>query len=179
MAASSSFPTPDVLERAARRWRGTPCRPHCAKPGPRGGVDCLNLVGAILADVGLIPAWVNSGLPEYTLDWANHNRIDTLTPGLRAYLPGWMKIQDPGANFQPCDVVVFRIGHVPYHLGLMLSPTEMIHCLRPAGVARAYTSHKLFAKHLDSVYRAPPPASNLTPQASPLPPHPSRLTPPA
>lgn len=143
----------DRLRAAALRWVGTPCRHRCAKPGRRGGVDCICLAGAVMAEVGYIEHFDPAGLPLYSLDWSSHNREDVLTPALHAFLGGAYAVIDDPAALQVGDVVIFRVGHVPHHLGIMLGPDELLHAVRPIGATVVERGHFLFKRNFHQAWR--------------------------
>lgn len=134
------------LIHAARRWLGTPFVPHACLP--QAGVDCVQLVVAIFWETYGID---DRQLPDYTMDGGEHRDRSQVLEWLDAS-PRFERLVD-GAPVRTGDVVCFRLGRVPHHVGLMLAPPIFIHAMRQYGVIESRLDDPSFAKRLAAVYR--------------------------
>lgn len=116
---TSDFSSRVVAE--AESWLGTPWRHHAATKGV--GVDCAMLLIHVYANVGIIeafdPGW-------YVDDFMLHQ-------GEEVFL-GWVeKFAERSDSGRPGDVVLFKVGRVIGHGGILQTPEIMIHADRRAG----------------------------------------------
>jgi cell wall-associated NlpC family hydrolase len=133
------FDTPENferLERAADRWVYTPFFKGSRAPGRDGGVDCVNLVCALLGECGLrLPP-----LPQdYPLDFSSHQTDSLIERFIRENdLEKHFEVveQPDEQQLQPGDILHFNIEGGINHLGTMLGNGMFIHCLQPWGVRR-------------------------------------------
>jgi hypothetical protein len=59
------------LDKAAVAWLGTPFRAHNRARGPRGGVDCGNLIQELMLEAGFLVQRLD--LPRPPTDYGQHN----------------------------------------------------------------------------------------------------------
>lgn len=138
------------LAAIAASWEGTPFIPGAALKGE--GVDCVHLAGEILREAGYtVPgAW-----PAYRCDAGDHAEASILT--------GWL---DASASFrrltltvepiQPADLLCFRLGRVPHHVGVALGAHRFIHAMRGYGVRISDLRDPTFARRFTAAYRPLP-----------------------
>lgn len=124
------------LERAADWWEHTPFFKGSRAPGRDGGVDCVNLVCALLETGGLrLPP-----LPhDYPLDFSTHQtdsliELFILENDLEKHFETVEKPDE--ADLQPGDILHFQIENGINHLGTMLGNGMFIHCVQPWGTRR-------------------------------------------
>lgn len=117
---------------AARSWEGTPFRVHNRARGPRGGVDCGNLIQELLLESGFIAERLP--LPRPPLDYGQHHLASIVcrfleeTPELAGR---FAKATD--AEPQPGDLAGVVIGNCVHHLVMVLPGGEAIQALKPHG----------------------------------------------
>ncbi len=107
----------EVEERAAvlaeaRSWIGTPYRHMGRAKGPRGGVDCAQLVWAVFHNCGLTPFLP---LEPYAQDFFLHRDVERY---LAIVLRRALEVEYP----RPGDLVLFRIGRLYAHGAIVDSP---------------------------------------------------------
>jgi cell wall-associated NlpC family hydrolase len=143
---SPYFDRPDrvaLLEASAHTWLGTPFVPHgdvC-----HAGVDCVHLPLRIYAECGLA---LDRAFPSYTMDGGDHRGSSQVIEWLEGD-PGFVRTRDTQAG----DLGCFRIGRVPHHVGLVLSPTTFVHAMRNYGVIISRLDDPTFARRLMAFYR--------------------------
>ncbi|MEQ9823494.1 MAG: hypothetical protein ABQ298_03835 [Puniceicoccaceae bacterium] len=110
------------------KWEGTPFFPRSCAPGSQGGVDCVQLVRALLVDAGW---WVQPITWHYPIDGGNHTRqslirqfIDMTGVSLRVE-----EIPPDPAYLRPGDVLGMRLGSAMWHLGIALTPRSFAHVM--------------------------------------------------
>lgn len=118
---------------AARSWQGTPFRVHNRARGPRGGVDCGNLIQELLLESGFMAERLP--LPRPPLDYGQHHvasivcRFLEETPELAGRFAKLIEA-DPQAG----DLAGVVIGQCVHHLMMVLPGSEAIQALKPHGV---------------------------------------------
>ena len=137
------------LTEAAQRWLGTPFHPHACLRGV--GVDCAHLVLSILQETGAIKDWA---LPDYTMDGGDHRDTSLVTEWLEGN-PRFQSLPE-GEPALPGDLVCFRLGRVPHHVGLVIAPNRFIHAMRNYGVIQSQLDDPTFAKRLTATFRPVP-----------------------
>ena len=111
---------PEIIVAAARGWIGTPYRHLSATRG--AGCDCLGLVRGVWAELyGSLPP-----VPNYRADTRDHR--DLLAAAEERLEP---------APLGPGVIVLFRLGALPRHCGILVSGTRFIHAQEQIGVAEA------------------------------------------
>jgi cell wall-associated NlpC family hydrolase len=137
------------LTETARRWLGTPFHPHACIPNV--GVDCVNLMAAIFTESGALDGWE---FPAYTMDGGDHRDASQVLDWLDDH-PRFQRLPT-GEAVQPGDLLSFRLGRVPHHVGLLLAGNRFIHALRNYGVIESQLDDPTFGKRLVAVYRPVP-----------------------
>lgn len=112
--------SPDRVVAAARAWVGTPYRHLSATRG--AGCDCLGLVRGVWRDLyGTLPE-----VPNYRADLRDHR-------DLLAAAEQRLERAEPEAG----RIVLFRLGSVPRHCGILTSATRFVHAQERIGVVEA------------------------------------------
>jgi cell wall-associated NlpC family hydrolase len=57
---------------------------------------------------------------------------------------------------QPGDVLCFRLGRVPHHVGLLIAGNHFVHAIRNYGVIESQLDDPTFGKRLVAAYRPIP-----------------------
>ena len=86
----------------------------------RAGVDCYGLVRLVLREQFGI------SLPDYGDVYQSVRERETIAGALTQEKSRWVNIEQPHAA-QLGDVALFRVGGLPLHCGLVLSPDVMLH----------------------------------------------------
>lgn len=107
---------------AVRAWRNTPF--HHAGRVKGVGVDCLQLLVAVFAEVGLLPA-VDTG--HYPRDWHFHKSEER-------YLTGVASVAREVAVPLPGDMALFRFGRCVSHAAIVVDWPLCIHAYVGQGV---------------------------------------------
>jgi hypothetical protein len=116
-----------------KSWTGTPYRGWSARKGPKGGVDCGQIIKAAYVNTGFLPADIK--LPEYySLCVAQHKEDTRYIELIETYM---REIPEPEAG--PGDVVVYKLGHAFAHSALIVEwPRVVIHAWMRYGVIGAH-----------------------------------------
>ncbi len=145
------FHTPErqqALAVEARAWLGTPFVAHGACRG--AGVDCVHLLGAVYAALGVLPADALTTLPGYACDSGAHARESALLAWLRAR-PEFAERQ-AGEATAPGDLVAFRVGRVVHHGGLLIEGTRFVHAVRRFGVIESDLRDPTYGERLETTF---------------------------
>lgn len=112
--------SPQIVVATARGWLGTPYRHLSATRG--AGCDCLGLIRGVWAELyGTLPA-----VPNYRADTRDGRDLLAVAEARLARVgPG------PGA------IVIFRLGAVPRHCGILTGAARFIHAQERIGVVEA------------------------------------------
>jgi len=148
----SFYDTPEKqarLAEVARRWLGTPFHPHACIL--QVGVDCVNLLAAIFKDTGALDGYE---FPDYTMDGGDHRDTSQVLDWLDRH-PRFGRLSAEEST-QPGDLLCFRLGRVPHHVGLLVSGNRFIHAIRNYGVIESQLDDPTFAKRLVAAYRPLP-----------------------
>lgn len=103
-------------------WLRTPY--HHAAMNKGAGVDCIMLLVAVYAAVGLIPATLDPR--PYTRDWFLHRSEEI-------YLAGIMKYTKRTERPQVADLALYKIGKTVSHGGIIYPNDMILHAARRAG----------------------------------------------
>lgn len=141
---NTAFTQGDAIVRAARRYLGVRFRHQGRKTGadiPPAGLDCLGLLLAVSADLGLTDA---AGAPLAQLDECDYGHTpdgSRLRTALEQYLHGI----DP-ANIRPGDIVLLAPDGAPRHLAIV---TQGDFCTQNTafGMIHAYAQARKVAEH--------------------------------
>lgn len=92
-----------------KSWEGTPYRHKtCVK---NRGVDCINFVGAVMVEVGLIKKF---HVPDYAPDWHLHRCSEMLSQGIEDY--GCVEKFNPSnTELMNGDILLFQYGRASSH----------------------------------------------------------------
>jgi cell wall-associated NlpC family hydrolase len=124
---------------AARSYVGTPYRHMGRAKGPNGGVDCAQLVWLVFHECGLTPFLP---LEPYPPDFMLHQGIERY---MAVVLERAHEIAE--AQAQPGDVVLYRVGRLFAHGGIVIDPgwPYIVHAWAPARlvIADKGAAHKL------------------------------------
>lgn len=111
---------PDIVVATARAWLGTPYRHLAATRG--AGCDCLGLIRGVWAELyGAVPE-----VPNYRAD--GRDGRDLLAVAEARLAP---------AELGPGRIVLFRLGTLPRHCGIMTGRHRFIHAQERLGVVEA------------------------------------------
>jgi cell wall-associated NlpC family hydrolase len=122
--------TREQIWRAALTWLGTPFHDLACLKGPRGGVDCGQLIVGVAKELGVLPGtW---RCPVYSPERQLHQRADLISPLLAR--AGFTPV--PWEAKQPGDVLTFRIGLTVSHVAVLLPDQALVHAVVDKGVIR-------------------------------------------
>lgn len=131
----SRFPRPpsDLSEADQRRavlaeamsWLGTPYHHKARVKG--AGVDCAQILIAVYAACGVIPAF-DPG--DYPPDWMLHREEERYLGWVQRFA---VEVEQP----QPGDVVLYRVGRCYAHGGIVVAWPTILHAFRREGVVLA------------------------------------------
>ena len=114
----------------ALTWIGTPFHDLACLKGPRGGVDCGQLIIGVAKALDVLDAaW---RCPVYSPTRQLHQRADLMSGILAACgcTPVAWEARQPG------DVVTFRVGLTVSHAAVLLPGDELVHAVVDKGVIR-------------------------------------------
>jgi len=112
--------SPDLIVATARGWVGTPYRHLSATKG--AGCDCLGLIRGVWGELyGALPE-----VPNYRADMRDHRDLLAAAEARLAR-----------AELDAGTIVLFRLGSVPRHCGIMTGPGRFIHAQERIGVVEA------------------------------------------
>lgn len=108
------------------------------------GVDCINMVLAVYANLGLIKE--HPKLPEYPLDWYNNRENHPVFDDLVKKYPV-QRIEI--GNFMPADFIVFKVGKAEMaHVGLYTIRDSVIHSVFRQGVIESRPDDPMWYKRI-------------------------------
>lgn len=108
------------------------------------GVDCWGLIDLIYRqEFGIT-------LPAYGADVGDVHQARAVGPAMQAaQARSWITVASPQAG----DVVLFRTGPLPAHVGIYLKDKIMLHAMKDIGVAVERFTAPLWARRLLGFYR--------------------------
>lgn len=129
----------------AAEWLETPYQ-HQAMV-KHEGVDCAMLVVGVALNCGLITKEDVKKVPNYSREWHMHQDI----PLIQQIMESFGCKQKKGDTIRPGDIVIFKMGRVPSHLGIVCEEEEpyIIHAY--AGSIQKVTANQLAGKWIDRV----------------------------
>ena len=132
---------------AAQRWIGTPFHARASVCGH--GVDCVQLAAALLSEGG----FGDHALPkEYDVDFGDHA---DKSPLLWWFVNAeWLGVTDMSDTL-PGDVVLFRVGRVANHCGVIIGDRQFCHCLRGHGVMLSRLDDPTYSRRIVMAFRPP------------------------
>ena len=132
----------------AATWVGTPFHPRADVKGK--GVDCVSLAAALYRATGLLGKFEP---PQYSIEGGMH-LDDSIIEDYVRRLPEFQLMPEltwPLAR--PGDLLLFRIGRIPYHVGVMLGFPMFIQALQRHGVLVSSVMDGTFSARLRAIYR--------------------------
>lgn len=133
----------------AASWEGTPFVPGAAIKG--AGADCVHLAAEILREAGYE---VRGVFPAYRCDAGDHTDIARLTDWLDAN-EGFERLKLP-AEIQSADLLCFRLGRVPHHVGVAIDQYRFVHVMRGYGTRINDLRDSTYARRFVAAYRPQP-----------------------
>ena len=115
---SSPIASGQKVAEIAKLWLGTPYHHMGRIKGV--GVDCAMLPAEVYSAVGLIPRFE---VGYYPMDWAQHRNEERFMGQVLEYAH---KVEEPLHG----DLVLFRIGRVFNHSGIVVSWPQIIHAVQ-------------------------------------------------
>jgi len=129
-----------ALVAEAGSWMGTPYH-NCARI--KGiGVDCLQILAGVYANVGLIEP---PPLEHYAPDWHMHRSEERYLLGIAGYLT---RTETP----KPGDVALFKFGRCVSHAAIVIEWPRVIHSFYGLGVVEADANDAELAGRLHSCW---------------------------
>lgn len=127
--------------RIARSWIGTPYLSNAMVRG--GGVDCAMILVAVYREAELIPAAFDPR--PYPAQWHLHRGEEQYRNLVEMFAQE--VVAPPERTPQPGDVVLFKIGRLFAHGGIISSWPYIIHARAPGTVQEENISQNAFGKH--------------------------------
>jgi len=118
----SSSRNRDLILTEARSWIGTKYAHRGRFKGKDGAIDCAQLIYCIFHNCGLAP---EMPLTEYTPDFFMHRGVEQY---MDTVLSQCCEVDYP----QPGDIVLFKLGRIFGHGGIVTQWPMIIHASRPA-----------------------------------------------
>ena len=140
----------DNIITEARSWIGTPYQHQARLKGV--GVDCAMMIADICLTLNLITKEQLKMIPPYPATWHVTDDKPILTDLMKEF--GCKQINR--YDYQPGDVLVFKVGRVPSHLAILTDQNTMIHA--QGGTINKVTECSFSAswvKRMVEVYRLP------------------------
>ena len=110
----------------------------------RDGVDCWGLVRLVMAEKRGLQ------LPDYGDGYtAAEDRASVPQAIRRGLRDGWRQLERP----EPGALVVFAIGGLPMHCGIVVTPTRFMHVLRGIDVALERLDALMWVRRIEGYYR--------------------------
>lgn len=115
----------------ARTWIHTPFRHQARIKGPRGGVDCGQILACIYTNVGVREVGPTE---PYPMQWALHQTRELYVEELLKYT---REITE--AEALPGDIVVYKVAHTYSHGAVVIDPWPgtILHAVNGFGVVYA------------------------------------------
>lgn len=123
----------------ASTWVGTPYQSNAMVKG--GGTDCVMLLIAVYSKVGVMP---HVDPRPYSPQWHVHRSEEAYLTEVLKYateVPG-----PPERMPKPGDVVMFKVGKVFAHAGIIVDWPNVIHAIGNSAVMREDVSKNLIGK---------------------------------
>jgi hypothetical protein len=115
-----------------KSWIGTPYRGWSRVKGPKGGVDCGQILAGVYMNAGFLST--NTELPKYySLSVAQHKESTEYVDLISKYFD-----EIPEAEVLPGDIVVYKLGLAFAHAALVVEwPAFVVHAFAHGGVRGA------------------------------------------
>ena len=143
----------DIAEEA-ESWLKTPYLHQAMIKGKDGGVDCAMLIAGVAINLGIMDESIKKDIPAYPMDWHFHNDVPLMTDIMEIFGCKKRKIKSL-ASLNIGDIVTFKLGRVPSHLGIYVGDNFFIHAY---GGVKTVVKNELSAQWADrfhSAYRYP------------------------
>lgn len=135
----------------ANEWIDTPWQHQACVKG--AGVDCAMFVAGVARNVGLVSEEEMKTIPkDYPKDWHFHQDF----PLLPYIMEQLQCVEKDKKYMRPGDILVFKVGRVPSHLGILLEDNIFIHAY--SGGNKTVVMNSLSAQWIDrleQVYKFP------------------------
>ena len=130
----------------AKEWIGTPY--HHQQSAKGIGCDCLGLVRGVYCAFYHLPP---DPIVPYSRDWADVSGQETLLNAAKEHL-----IASSKASKQVGDVLIFRFRNwmVAKHVGILVSPTTMVHAIEGSAVCEVHLG-AWWQRHIAGVFSFP------------------------
>ena len=148
--ASSWYNTPErvaLLIVRAEHWVGTPFFPNSQTAGPKGGVSCQKLASALYEESG----FGRIEVPEVAMSHARFSMVSLMEAWMDGR-PEFKAILDL-SDWEPGDLLGFRIHRTIHHMGVLLSRGVFIHALDGVGTVYNELSDPTWGSRLGRVWR--------------------------
>lgn len=122
----------------AKTWLNTPYISNAMVKGRRGGVDCAMLLLDVYCEAGIVPKEFDPR--PYPPQWHMHKDEEKY---LNVVLQYAHEVDEP----KPGDVVLFKVGRLWAHGGIVLNWPEIIHARGPLPVMRDNVEMNSLGKH--------------------------------
>lgn len=144
----------DAIVEEAETWMGTPYQHQAIVKGEKGGVDCAMLIAGVAINTGIMDDSIRKDIPPYPMEWHFHSNVPLMTDIMKIF--GCVKRNITTMDsLKPGDIVAFKLGRVPSHLGIYVGNNLFIHAY---GGVKCVTKNELSAQWEDrfhSAYRYP------------------------
>jgi cell wall-associated NlpC family hydrolase len=122
----------EKLVHETKSWIGTPYRGWSRVKGPKGGVDCGQILAGVYINAGFLAPEID--LPKYySLSVAQHKESTEYIDLIRKYFR-----EVPEAEALPGDIVVYKLGLAFAHAALIVEwPAFVVHAFAHGGVRGA------------------------------------------
>lgn len=143
----SRFEQQKALMDAAIRWLQTPFRKaSCAL---RGGVDCVRLANIVYKESGFDTGFDPKKV-KYSLDGGRHRKNSKVIEWIEKsghFDRVFVKKPEIG------DLIVFKIGGVGHHVGVMVNLVNFVHCIKHHGTILSLFDDTTWKSRVEAVYR--------------------------
>lgn len=127
-----------AIVKEAETWLNTPYVSNAMVKGKGGGTDCAMLLIGVYANLGLIPKEFDPR--PYPPQWHVHRNEEKYMEYVLSF------VKEIETEPKPGDLVMFKIGRVFAHGGIVTSWPNMIHTLGGAHVTREDVSKLILGK---------------------------------
>ena len=106
----------------AMSWVGTPYKHQAMVKGEDGGVDCAMLIAGVALNTRLITDDDIKKIPPYPAEWHYHSDFPLLIKVMESF-----GCTPRIGEYQPADILTFKIGKTVSHLGIYLGAGWFVH----------------------------------------------------
>lgn len=115
----------------AESWIGTPFHHEARRKGPKGGVDCGQLLIGVYGKLGYMPE--NFKVAHYPPDFAAHKNVEW-------YLSILEEFGEQVSMPRPGDAVLFKWGRLFSHGGIVVEWPIIVHAWAPTKSVLRYNA---------------------------------------